>query len=121
MRSRGIPCGAGSFPILPKFTLDPLLKQREVLLIDWMWSPSQLLVIVVAASVVVAVVRGVATYLFTAWSGRSGHALVSDLRESMFEHILRLPFGYVHRRGTGKILLRFIGDSDALRSWMSRG
>ncbi len=58
------------------------------------------------------------------WIGRTsstvGHRLVADIRVEIFEHLLRMPVRYVERRGTGRVLLRFIGDSDALRLWISR-
>ena len=107
-------------PIVLKFTLSPILHHRAARLFGRNWMPEELLLGLVISGIGVAVVRGLANYRFVSLAGRCGHRLVADLRKVMFEHILRMPVSYVDRRGTGKILLRFIGDSDALRNWYSR-
>jgi len=107
-------------PVVLKFTLSPILHHRPARLLGRIWTPEDLLLGLVICGIGVALVRGLANYRFVLLAGRCGHALVADLRKVMFEHILRIPVSYVDRRGTGKILLRFIGDSDALRNWHSR-
>lgn len=109
-----------SLPVLLRFALHPLLDRRSVHIGGGVLSPEELLGLVVTAGVLVAILRATSSFLFVAWAGRCGHALVADLRQEMFEHILRMPCRYVDRRGPGKVLLRFIGDSDALRTWVSR-
>lgn len=107
-------------PVLLRFVLDPLLAHRSIDLLGITLSPERLLLIVTFAGLMVAVIRTMANYRFMSLAGKCGHSLVADLRQAMFEHILRLPVSYVDRRGTGRILLRFIGDSDALRNWASK-
>ncbi len=107
-------------PVLLRFTLDPILKQSAVTTPWGPVDPNGLLMLLIVAGCVAALVRGAAGFVFVSLSGRCGHTLVADLRAAMFEHILRLPARYVRRRGTGRVLLRFIGDSDALRVWFSR-
>ena len=107
-------------PVVLKFTLSPILHHRAARLFGRNWTPEDLLLGLVISGIGVALIRGVANYRFVSLAGRCGHSLVADLRKVMFEHILRMPVSYVDRRGTGKILLRFIGDSDALRNWHSR-
>ncbi len=107
-------------PLVLRLTLDTLLDQKTSHLFGLDFSPRQLLVVMVGTGVLVALVRAIGIYFYVMLAGKSGHMLVADLRIAMFEHILRLPVSYADRRGVGKILLRFIGDSDALRSWVSR-
>ncbi len=107
-------------PIALRFTLDPLLEKSHATIWGYLLSPLDLLWALILLSVVVAVIRAVASFYYISLAGRTGHALVADFRVAMYEQILRLPVSYADRRGTGKILLRFIGDSDALRIWYSR-
>lgn len=107
-------------PIALRFTLGPILDQSPLHTSWGMIGPRPLLGLLIATGCCAALVRGIANYFFVSVSGRCGHSLVADLRVAMFEHILRLPASYMHNRGTGKVLLRFIGDSDALRVWFSR-
>ncbi len=107
-------------PIQLKTLLDPLLQQKNVHGFGFQFSPPSILAIVVATCAIVALVRGIAEYVSVATAGRCGHSMVANLRVAMYEHLLRIPASYVDRRGTGKVLLRFIGDSDALRTWVSR-
>gem|GEM_PF-6209316 len=107
-------------PVVLKFTFDPLLKDKDIFVLGRKFKSEDLLLFVVFLGILVAIVRGVSNYFFLALSSRCGHSLVADLRNVMFEHVLRIPVSYVDKRGTGKILLRFIGDSDALRNWFSR-
>ncbi len=107
-------------PICLRFTLDPIADRRPLVLLGRLWSPETLLLTTVAVGLIVAVIRAAAAGLFVATAGRYGHDIVSRLRVAMFEHILRLPVKYLDRRGCGRVLLRFMGDSDALRSWVSR-
>lgn len=73
-----------------------------------------------ATVLAVGVARAGARYLALSWAGRCGHRFVAAFRELVYAQLLRLPVGYVERRGAGRLLLRFIGDTDALRSWVSR-
>lgn len=73
-----------------------------------------------SAATAIGIVRAGANYLFLKWAGQCGHRFVASFRELAYFHLLRLPVRYVERRGGGRILHRFIGDTDALRSWLSR-
>jgi ATP-binding cassette subfamily B protein len=51
---------------------------------------------------------------------RLGQAVAHGLRLRLTEHLVRLP-PVMDRRSSGDVLLRFIGDLGALRTWYSRG
>ncbi len=107
-------------PILLRYTLDPIRDRRTVEWLGRSWAAVDLLLLTLAVGLAIAAVRAVATGIFVALAGRYGHAVVADLRVAMYEHVLRLPVKYLDRRGVGRVMLRFIGDSDALRSWLAR-
>ena len=81
---------------------------------------SSTLGLLIAVIVGVGCVRAFANYQFLRLAGKVGHGLVADLRSAAYSHMLRLPVKYVEARGAGRVLLRFIGDADALRAWFSK-
>ncbi len=109
-----------TLPIWLRFALDPIREQRSIDWFGWQWSPAALLVATVLVGLLVAVVRSVSAFVFVSTAGWYGHRMVGRMRIAMYEHILRIPARYLDRRGPGRVLLRFIGDSDALRNWVSR-
>jgi ABC-type multidrug transport system fused ATPase/permease subunit len=50
-----------------------------------------------------------------------GQAYIFDLRQQLFAHISRLSPRSLQRRSQGATMLRFIGDMNALRQWISLG
>lgn len=74
----------------------------------------------VVVFLLVAAIRAMAHYLFLCLAATVGHQLVAAMREMAHSQLMRLPVRYVETRETGAILLRFIGDSDALRNWFGK-
>ena len=52
---------------------------------------------------------------------RVGQAYIVDLRETLFEHLTRVPARELGQRSRGSMLLRFVGDLKALKTWVSLG
>ncbi len=52
---------------------------------------------------------------------RLGQHYVTEVRADLFEHLTRVPARHLGRRKSGNMLLRFVGDLSALRSWVSLG
>jgi ABC-type multidrug transport system fused ATPase/permease subunit len=123
-RFRLITISLAAFAMQSLPLLIPLAFQRYLPILMEEPDPSrmrlQALGNVVALAVTVAALRSLATYYFLKEAGRTGHQLVASLRELAYAQLMRLPVRYVERRGAGRILLRFIGDTDALRSWFSK-
>ena len=92
-----------------------LMEESGLATVRW-----QALASILALTITVATLRSLAAFYFLAEAGRTGHQLVASLRELAFAQLMRLPVRYVERRGSGRILLRFIGDTDALRNWFSK-
>jgi len=54
-------------------------------------------------------------------SGEIGERVAARLRNTLWEHLLRLPLDYVRRRGSGRILLRFTSDTRAVQRLVTQG
>ena len=52
---------------------------------------------------------------------RLGQHYVVELRALLFDHLTRVPARELGERSRGSLLLRFVGDLSALRSWVSLG
>jgi ABC-type multidrug transport system fused ATPase/permease subunit len=52
---------------------------------------------------------------------RLGQHYVTEVRADLFEHLTKVPARHLGRRNRGNMLLRFVGDLSALRSWVSLG
>lgn len=50
-----------------------------------------------------------------------GQAYIFELRQQLFAHMIRLSPRSLQRRSQGATMLRFIGDMNALRQWISLG
>ncbi len=81
---------------------------------------TELLWKLLAVVTIASVCRAVANYHYLRLAGKVGHAFVAEVRKLAYAHLLRLPVEYVEKRGAGQLLLRFIGDADALRGWISK-
>ncbi len=67
-----------------------------------------------------ALLRGVFRWQQGMRGERLAQRVVADLRVRMFGHLQELSQGYFDRRPTGKILIRFVGDANALRTWLAK-
>jgi ATP-binding cassette subfamily B protein len=52
---------------------------------------------------------------------RLGQHYVTEVRADLFEHLTKVPARLLGQRNRGNMLLRFVGDLSALRSWVSLG
>jgi len=52
---------------------------------------------------------------------RLGRAVVHDLRLRMFRHLLRVSPQFLRQRRRGAAIVRFVGDLQAVRRWVSLG
>ena len=50
-----------------------------------------------------------------------GQSFVGSVRHKLFKHLLSVPLREFQRRRRGHLMLRFIGDLNALRLWVSQG
>jgi len=52
---------------------------------------------------------------------RLGQHYVTQVRAELFDHLTRVPARQLSQRNRGSMLLRFVGDLSALRTWVSLG
>jgi ATP-binding cassette subfamily B protein len=74
-----------------------------------------------AALLVAAPLRGVLLAKQRALEGELGQRVTARIRKALWRHLQRLPLSYADRRGPGRLLLRFIGDSRAVQRMVSQG
>src|SRR5262245_56748393 len=63
--------------------------------------------------------RSAARWTQIVYGERLSHRVLAGLRRAMCQHLVRLSYGYFERRPEGKIMVRFIGDANALRTWLA--
>lgn len=59
-------------------------------------------------------------WLQVVWQERAAQTVIVDARSRMYAHLHTQPLGWFERRPIGKLLVRFVGDSNALRAWVQR-
>ena len=98
----------------------PQLVQRAI---DGGIRPKQASVIVfaVVGLVVVAVVRGLFTFLQGYLSERASQGVAFDLRDALFTRLERLSFSYYDRVQTGQLLTRMTNDVEQVRTFTGTG
>ncbi|MDP9380670.1 MAG: ABC transporter ATP-binding protein/permease [Chloroflexota bacterium] len=74
-----------------------------------------------AALLLAAPLRGLLLSRQRALEGEIGQRVAARIRRSVWRHVQRLPVAYTRRRGPGRLLLRFIGDSRAVQSMVGQG
>lgn len=68
-----------------------------------------------------ALLRGALLSRERALEGALAQKVTARIRKRVWTHVQRLPVSYANRRGPGRLLLRFIGDSRAVQRMVGRG
>jgi len=82
---------------------------------------TQVLVLLVAAIVLLGLVRGGLMYGRRVISGRQALAVEYDLRDELYSHFLRLSFGFYDRSQTGQLMSRATIDLQSVRFFLGYG
>ncbi|HVM81865.1 MAG TPA: lipid A export permease/ATP-binding protein MsbA [Stellaceae bacterium] len=75
-----------------------------------------LLWIVAGAIVVLAVVKGFASYSQSVLMFKVGQGLISDIQRALFRHLIGADLAYFHANPTGTLVSRFTNDATLLRN-----
>lgn len=78
------------------------------------------LAMVIAILAGLALLRIVATWQQVFRGERLAQRMLRDLRSDLYAHLQTLSYGYFERRPLGKLLIRFVGDANALRAWIAK-
>lgn len=71
------------------------------------------------AVVVVSLFKVVSQYTFRVFNTKGSETLVKTMRDSLFEHIEKLPFSWHMQNKTGDIIQRCTSDIDTMRNFVS--
>jgi ABC-type multidrug transport system fused ATPase/permease subunit len=82
---------------------------------------TRILVLLVAAIVLLGLVRGGLMYGRRVISGRQALAVEYDLRDELYSHFLRLSFGFYDRSQTGQLMSRATIDLQSVRFFLGYG
>jgi len=81
--------------------------------------PSPLLVAALVL-LLLAGAQGVLRWWRAQLGERLAQGVLADVRTRMYAHLQGLAQGYYDRRPAGRIVVRFVGDASALRTWIAR-
>ncbi len=82
---------------------------------------ASVITLAVAGLVLVAVVRGLFTFLQGYLSERASQGVAYDLRDALFTRLERLSFSYYDRVETGQLLTRLTSDVEQVRTFAGTG
>ena len=77
------------------------------------------LYIVAVLVVAVAAAGGICRYLFSLMNAKGAETLVKRMRDSLFEHIIHLPFSWYSENHTGDIIQRCTSDVETIKTFLS--
>ena len=69
--------------------------------------------------VAVAAIQVVSQYAFRVYNTKASETLVKTMRDLLFSHIERLPFGWHMKNRTGDIIQRCTSDIDTMKNFLS--
>ena len=74
-----------------------------------------------AAMVGVALLRALFSFLQQFWAAKASQSVAYDMRNSLYEKIQKLSFGYHDRAQTGQLLTRATSDVDRVQGFVGHG
>jgi ATP-binding cassette, subfamily B, bacterial len=96
--------------LLLRYFVDNVLGEPDI---------SQILPIIAAGFVLIAVMEGIFTYVSGRLAAYTAENIVLRLREFLFDHLQRLSFAYHSKTKTGEIIQRASSDVDTIRRFYS--
>jgi subfamily B ATP-binding cassette protein MsbA len=90
----------GLAALLVKNVLDDIFISKNVAMLR----------LVPLAIIIVYLLKGVTFFVHTYLMKYIGQAVIRDLRDRIFGHIMGMPLGFFHKRSTGSIMSRLIND-----------
>lgn len=93
-------------PYLFKSVVDDVLISRNTVMLN----------IICAAVVVIFGAKAVTMYLQRYLMNQAGQAVVMDIRNSLYDHMMRMKLGSVYASRTGDLMSRITGDASTLQN-----
>ena len=109
-----VDCAVGADTLnLPTFAME---KIEALGGISWLRNN---LWVMAAAVIAVALVQVISQFAFRVYNTTASETLVKSMRDQLFTHIARLPFGWHMKNRTGDIIQRCTSDIDTTRNFVS--
>ncbi len=105
-------------PLLVGVFVDSILRQAGGTTAPLSPSTQRIIILVL---IVAALLRGFLIARQGALTGKIGERVAARLRNTLWQHLLRVPLDYVQRRGAGRLLLRFTGDTRSVQRVVTQG
>lgn len=97
----------------------PKIVQDAVTFIGGMDFLRQNLIIVAALAIIFAVASGIFNYYCRVSMAKASEGAVRDMRNTLFDHIQKLPFSWHVKHQTGDIIQRCTSDVEIIRGFIS--
>src|SRR5262245_4978591 len=109
-------------PFFLREVIDAVLRHHESLRIFGAeLPPRQFLLVVFLSLVTLAACKGVLTYLQRIASETMGQRMIYELRLDLYRHLQSLSMPFFRSASTGRIMLRFMGDINAVLDMITDG
>lgn len=109
-------------PFFLKRVIDGVLRHHESLRIFGLdLPPRQFLLVIFASLAGLAATKGLLTYLQRTASEKMGQRMIYDFRLDLYRHLQSLSMPFFRSASTGRIMLRFMGDINAVLDMITDG
>jgi subfamily B ATP-binding cassette protein MsbA len=109
-------------PFFLKKVIDAVLRHHESLRIFGLdLPPRRFLLVIFLSLATLAAIKGLLTYLQRTASEKMGQRMIYDLRLDLYRHLQSLSMPFFRNASTGRIMLRFMGDINAVLDMITDG
>ena len=109
-------------PFFLKKVIDAVLRHHEHLaLFGFDLDPRQFLMAILLSLAALAVAKGILTYMQRMASETMGQRMIYALRLDLYRHLQSLSMPFFKNASTGRIMLRFMGDINAVLDMITDG
>jgi len=98
-------------PASTKFLVDDVILKKHT------WRLHQILIAVIAATVI----QGVTSFSLTQLLSKAAQRVIADMRRQIQEHVGRLPIAYYDSTKTGTMVARILSDVEGIRNLIGTG
>jgi subfamily B ATP-binding cassette protein MsbA len=98
-------------PASTKFLVDDVIMKKHV------WRLHQIVIAVVAATVI----QGITSFSLTQLLSKAAQRIIAEMRRQIQEHVGRLPIAYYDATKTGTMVTRIMSDVEGIRNLIGTG
>jgi ABC-type multidrug transport system fused ATPase/permease subunit len=98
-------------PASTKFLVDDVILKKHT------WRLHQILIAVIAATII----QGITSFSLTQLLSKAAQRLIADMRRQIQEHVGRLPIAYYDSTKTGTMVARILSDVEGVRNLIGTG